>query len=102
MDSQSAESFTISRFQQANQKGTVAITNSKGWLRFRFSYKGKRHYISMRLQDTAKKRKLAEAKAKLIEADIAYEQLDPTLNRYSPYIQIVLLDKTDSVRVAIY
>ncbi|MBD1847468.1 tyrosine-type recombinase/integrase [Cyanobacteria bacterium FACHB-63] len=67
-----------------NRKGSVAIIVSKDWLQLRFSYAGKRHYISLGLTDTSTNRRIAEAKAKQIESDIIYERFDPTLERYKP------------------
>lgn len=63
-------------------KGQVAVIASNGWLQLRFSYQGERQYLSLGLKDTSENRKLAEAKAKLIESDIAYERFDQTLEKY--------------------
>jgi len=49
-----------------------------------FSYAGKRHYLSLGLTDNKLNRKAAEAKANLIESDIAYDRLDSTLAKYKP------------------
>jgi len=49
-----------------------------------FSYAGKRHYLSLGLTDNKLNRKAAEAKAKLIESDIAYDRFDSTLAKYKP------------------
>ncbi len=65
-------------------KGSVVIINSNGRLQLRFSYEGKRHYISIGLPDTPNNRKLAEFKASEIEKDIIYERFDPTLQKYKP------------------
>ena len=65
-------------------KGSVRIKVSNGRLQLVFSYGGKRHYLSLGLPDNKLNRKVAEAKAKLIKADIAYERFDPTLAKYKP------------------
>jgi integrase len=67
-----------------HSKGSVAILVSNDRLQLRFSYAGKRHYISLGLTDTIANRRVAEAKAKLIESDIVYERLDVTLEKYKP------------------
>jgi integrase len=66
------------------RKGSVAIIVSNGWLQLRFNWGGKRHYLSLGLQESKANRKVAEAKAKLIESDIIYERFDPTLQKYKP------------------
>jgi integrase len=43
-------------------KGSVVIISSNERLQLRFSYGGKRHYISTGLADTPNNRKLAELK----------------------------------------
>jgi integrase len=63
---------------------SVSILVSRGWLQLRFSYGGTRHYLSVGLRDTPTNRKIAEAKAKLIESDMVYERFDPTLQKYKP------------------
>ncbi|MDX2232363.1 MAG: DUF3596 domain-containing protein [Leptolyngbyaceae cyanobacterium bins.349] len=70
--------------KQRHNKGTVAILVSNNRLQLRFNYAGKRHYISLGLSDTKVNRRIAEAKAKLIESDIIYERLDLTLEKYKP------------------
>ncbi|MBW4464659.1 MAG: DUF3596 domain-containing protein [Pegethrix bostrychoides GSE-TBD4-15B] len=65
-------------------KGSVQIKSSNGRLQLTFSYDGKRHYLSLGVPDTKFNRKAAEAKAKLIESDIAYDRFDPTLAKYKP------------------
>ena len=72
--------------KERHSKGTVAIIVSNERLQLRFNYGGKRHYLSLGLSDTQVNRKVAEAKAKLIESDIIYERLDPTLDKYRPQI----------------
>jgi len=72
--------------KRCHSKGTVAIIVSNDRLQLRFNYGGKRHYLSLGLSDTQVNRRVAEAKAKLIESDIVYERLDETLNKYKPQI----------------
>ena len=65
-------------------KGAVSILSSNGRLQLRFSYDGKRHYLSLGLPENKATFKVAEAKAKLIESDIAYNRFDETLAKYKP------------------
>ncbi len=65
-------------------KRSVSILCSNGRLQLRFSYGGKRHYISTGLAETPVNLKLAELKASEIEKDILYERFDPTLEKYKP------------------
>jgi integrase len=65
-------------------KGSVSVLASNGRLQLRFHYAGKRHYLSLGIPDTKNNRKAAEAKAKLIESDIAFDRFDPTLAKYKP------------------
>jgi integrase len=70
--------------ERRNSKGSVSILISNGRLQLRFHHAGKRHYLSLGLPDNKINRKAAEAKAKLIESDIAFDRFDPTLARYKP------------------
>lgn len=70
--------------KQRDVRRSVSIIVSRGWLQLRFSYGGKRHYISVGLWDTPTNRKIADAKAKLIESDMIYERFAPTLEKYKP------------------
>ncbi len=70
--------------KQRHNKGSVVILVSNERLQLRFSYGGKRHYISLGLTDTIANWRVAEAKAKLIESDIIYERFDSTLEKYKP------------------
>ncbi|EAW36289.1 Arm DNA-binding domain-containing protein [Lyngbya sp. PCC 8106] len=73
--------------QSRRRKGRVGVSSCKGVLRLslpRFLFEGKRKYLYLGLQDNPDNRKLAEAKARQIEADIIYERFDPTLERYHP------------------
>ena len=65
-----------------NQKGTVAVEIVRERLRLRWSYQGKRYFLYLGLPDSAVNRKVAQAKATVIERDMATEQFDPTLDRY--------------------
>lgn len=57
-------------------KGTVQIRSSNNRLQLRFSHEGIRHCLSLGLPDTKENRKAAQAKAKLIESDIAYDRFN--------------------------
>jgi len=70
--------------KERQSKGTVAIIISNDRLQLRFNYGGKRHYLTLGLSDTQVNRRVAEAKAKLIESDIIYERVDLTLKKYRP------------------
>ncbi|BAY20270.1 phage integrase family protein [Calothrix sp. NIES-2100] len=63
-------------------KGNVQVISSNNRLQLRFSFAGKRHYLSMGLPDTIVNRKAAEAKARQIELDILSGNFDPTLAKY--------------------
>lgn len=65
-------------------KGSVSVISSNNRLQLRFSYGGKRHYVSTGFADTPANRKLAQLKAAQIEQDIIYERLDTTLEKYKP------------------
>ena len=71
------------RTKQKAQKGSVQIKSSNERLQLVFTFAEKRRYLSLGLPDTKLNRRAAEAKAKLIEADIAYE-FDTTLAKYKP------------------
>lgn len=62
--------------------GSVQIKVSNERLQLVFTYAGKREYFSLGLWVSPANCKVAEAKAKLIEADMIYEQFDPTLEKY--------------------
>jgi integrase len=68
-----------------SSKGSVGIESFQGRLRLRLPrqlFNGKQQYLYLGLPDTTVNRKVAEAKAKLIEADIAFERFDYTLAKY--------------------
>jgi integrase len=66
------------------QSGTVCIKSSNDRLQLVFSFGGRRHYLSLGLPDTLVNRRAAEAKAKLIESDIAFDRFDASLAKYKP------------------
>ena len=71
--------------QRKASKGSVQIKTSNSRLQLVFSYDGKRHYLSLGLSDDKINRRVAEAKAMLIESDIRFERFDPTLTKYKPH-----------------
>jgi len=62
--------------QRIAGKGSTQIKVSNGCLQLVFSHAGKRHYLSTGLGDSKLNRKATEAKAKLMETDIAYDRFD--------------------------
>lgn len=68
-------------------KGTVGVESFQGRLRLRLPrqlYEGKQKYLTLGLPDTEQNRKIALAKAKRLESDIALERFDFTLAKYDP------------------
>lgn len=68
-------------------KGSVGVETFQGRLRIRLPrqlYEGKQKYLTLGLDDSPGNWKIAEAKVKQIESDIAYERFDRTLNKYRP------------------
>lgn len=63
------------------------IENFKGNLRLRWSYRGKRHCLTLGLADSPRNRVIAQMKADEIEKSIAYGQFDPTLLKYKPELE---------------
>jgi integrase len=66
-------------------KGSVGIESKDGRLRLRLPrhiFGGKQKYLYLDLADTLVNRKVAEAKAGMIEHDIIFERFDPTLAKY--------------------
>lgn len=74
--------------QHKASKASVQIKNSNGRLQLAFSHRGKRHYLSLGLPDNKVNRKAAQAKASLIESDIAFDRFDPTLAKYKPQLAL--------------
>ena len=75
--------------KKRSPKGSVTVESFRGRLRLRLPrqiFGGAKKYLSLYLPDTPDNRKVAMAKAQIIESDIALERLDTTLQRYkSPY-----------------
>lgn len=76
--------MTDIKINTRRQKGKVAVRTIHGRLQLRFTACGKRHILSLSLDDTPANRKVAEAKATLIESDLAWDRFDPTLEKYKP------------------
>jgi integrase len=86
-------------------KGTVGIESFQGRIRLRLPrqlFDGKQKYLSLGLPNTILNRKAAEAKAKLIENDIALERFDHTLAKYGrqqPQLTVVESIQSQSLKV---
>lgn len=87
-------------------KGTVGVESYQGRLRLRLPrqvFDGKQKYLSLGLSDTDTNRRVAEAKAKTIEADIALERFDYTLEKYgkpkSPQLTVIESLQPEGVKV---
>lgn len=68
-----------------HKKNKVGVASDKGMLRLAlptYLFDEKR-YLYLGLEDTQRNRIIAEAKAKLIEYDLAMEKFDPTLEKYT-------------------
>ncbi|MEO0535899.1 MAG: DUF3596 domain-containing protein [Cyanobacteria bacterium P01_A01_bin.123] len=65
-------------------KGSVRVKSSNQRLQLVFTYGGRRHYLTLELTDTPLSRRVAEAKAKLIESDITLDRFDVSLAKYKP------------------
>lgn len=68
-------------------KGSVGVEVLQGRLRLRLPrqlYNGKQKYLTLGLDDSPGDWKIAQAKAKQIESNIAFERFDHTLNKYRP------------------
>lgn len=66
-------------------KGSVVVSAYRGMLRLRLPrhlYEGQQKYLYLGLPDSPLNRQAAEAKARAIAADIAFDRVDLTLNRY--------------------
>ncbi len=71
------------------KKGAIGIESVSGMLRLRLPrhlFGGTQKYISLGLPDTEVNRQAAQAKARVIESDIAFEKFDSTLDRYRPKV----------------
>lgn len=60
----------------------VGISTYRDRLRLTWTWEGKRHFLSLGLQDTKLNRIVAEGKARQIEADLVSGNFDHTLNKY--------------------
>ena len=60
----------------------VSINVLRGKLRLVWSYAGDRYFLHTGLHESAISRKVAEAKALVIEADMVTDNFDPTLRKY--------------------
>lgn len=66
-------------------KGTVGVESNSGRLRLRLPrhlFSGQQRYLYLGLLDTKTNRKVASAKAAVIEADILFERFDPSMEKY--------------------
>jgi integrase len=72
-------------------KKIVRVGIDKGWLRLRWSYKGKRYALTLGLPVSGVNKIVAAAKAHQIELDIASGHFDPSLKRYS----MTVVDRLD-------
>lgn len=71
------------------EKGTVGIETNNGRLRLRLPrhlFGGKQTYLYLGLADNKANRKVASAKAGMIEADIIFERFDETLEKYKSQV----------------
>jgi integrase len=69
------------------RKNTVGVESFRGMLRLRLPrsvFAGKQKYIYLGIADTPRNRKISQAKAQLIEAEIILEKFDFSLERYKP------------------
>ena len=76
-------------------KGTVVVQVFKERLRLVWSYLGKRYYLYIGLPDSQTNQTVAKQKALQIEADMATNNFDPSLNKYKPEYQ----KKKDNISV---
>ncbi len=84
-------------------KGSVSVESFRDRLRLRLPrqlLEGKQKYLSLGLPDTQINRRAAEAKAKLIESDIAMERFDYTLVRYGQQKAIAPVSEVDENRIS--
>jgi integrase len=67
------------------KKGTIVIDNRNGFLRLRLPrhfFNGEQKYLSLGLPDTTENRKIALAKASIMQSDYIYERFDFSLEKY--------------------
>jgi integrase len=65
-----------------SQKGTVVLESFRGRLRLRWRHASKRYALALEYPDDKPHRKLAEARAREIQADLDLDRFDVTLNKY--------------------
>lgn len=63
-------------------KGTIKIDTDRGWLRLRWTYQKQRYSMALGLADTVVNKRLAQATADTIKADILADHFDKSLVRY--------------------
>lgn len=68
--------------KQRNTKGTVAVVVRGGTLSLRFRAGGKQYRLALGLPNSPAGNTLAQAKALIIQKDIAFGEFDPTLEKY--------------------
>lgn len=76
-----------SKLKNKSSKGSVGVEVFQGRLRLhlpRHLFEGRQKYLTLGLANTTDNFKLAAAKAKQIESDIAFERFDFTLTKYKP------------------
>lgn len=75
----------MAKSKPSRYKGKVGVSVNRGGLRLRlprFLFGGQQKFLYTGLRDTPNNRKIAEAKAKQIEADIFFEKFDYSLESY--------------------
>ena len=77
------------------KKGTVQVGAVRDRLRLRWSFGGQRHTLYLELPDSITNRRVAEAKAKLIERDMALGAFDATLEKYRSQFEARSIAATD-------
>ena len=77
------------------KKGTVQVGAVRDRLRLRWSFGGQRHTLYLELPDSITNRRVAEAKAKLIERDMALGAFDATLEKYRSQFEARSIASTD-------
>lgn len=86
-----------------SSKGSVGVEAFQGRLRLRLPrelYNGKQKYLSLGLPDTDINRRVAEAKANLLEADIRLERFDYTLAKYGKQPSQAQLTVVEALKTA--
>ncbi|MEA5614889.1 Arm DNA-binding domain-containing protein [Nodularia spumigena] len=82
------------KMEHGASKGSVSVESFQNRLRLRLPrqlFGGKQKYLTLGMADTPENGKLAEAKAKEIELDIAFERFDTTLAKYKPQSHLTLV-----------